>query len=92
MRLVIVGIGKNGKKLLSFPLKTGVEIVALFDNDGGKWGTEINGKKIRDLSGICSIDFDKALIVAPGSASIDMKEQLLALGVSEDKIVIARDA
>ncbi len=92
LRLVIVGIGKNGKKLLGFPLKKGIEIVALFDNDKSKWGTEEHGKKIQPPDEIQGIDFDKALIVAPGDASIDIKEQLLELGVPEEKLAIARDA
>ena len=92
LKLALFGVGKNGKKLLSFPLRKNVEIVAAFDNDKSMWNTVVEGKSIHPIDKIKGLDFDLVLIVAPGDASINMEKQLIGLGIAEEKIDIARDA
>lgn len=60
-------------------------IVALTDNDEKKWGREINGKRIISPLQIMDEEWDEIIIIIH-SAMRAVREQLVHMGISEDKI------
>jgi len=88
MKIVIFGAGECGQKLLSSPLKKDCQIICVCDNSPNKHGMLCNGHFVTpsppDLN---NMDFD-IIIVATGKYAYDVKEQLLKMGVPEEKILL----
>lgn len=85
MKLIIFGIGKAGRTLLSYSLQKGCEIVGIVDNNEFVWGSEINGIKVSSPNSISLMDYDKILVAVMRDYYAVMN-QLLSMGVSEGKI------
>lgn len=60
------------------------DIVAFIDNDSKKQGKFLDGVKIYNPQYVLQLLFDKIILMS--SQFIEMKQQLLDIGVSEDKI------
>lgn len=66
------------------------EIVGFIDNDKNKQGTIFEGKKIISPDEIETFHFDKIFIMSMNYKEI--KQQLIGLNISEEKVVIYTDA
>lgn len=86
-RVALVGVGNLGRALLGYRgfLRQGFRLVAAFDNDPAKLGTEIEGVPIYDLSQLSEVVSSKAielgLVAVPASDAQAVAEQLVAAGV-----------
>jgi len=87
MKIVIFGTGECGQKLLSTPLKENCQIVCVCDNSKNKHGMLCNGYLVYSPDVINETNFD-IVIVATGKYAYDVKEQLLKIGVPEEKILL----
>lgn len=83
MRIIIFGTGDYYKKYKKW-FRT-EDIVALIDNDLGKQGNQIDGHCVLSPSEAVLCDYDYIIILSVHE--IVMKEQLIALGVNEKKII-----
>lgn len=83
MRVVIFGIGKMYQKNKS-KLRKDIEIVALIDNDFSKQGSMVDGIKVFSPSQIMTFTYDFIFLLS--AQQMEMKEQLLELGVQGEKI------
>ena len=84
MRIVIFGTGKIYTQFRSKVNRKDI-IVAFLDNDKRKWGKELDGVYIYAPEDINQIDYD--VIVLASQYAIQMKEQLIELGCSENEII-----
>ncbi len=86
MRIVLFGAGKNLKQFLSeSPLLSYVTIVAILDNDEGKWGTKIQGYTISSPQELEKEEYEKIVVTAYYE---DIKGQLVRqFNVDEGKII-----
>lgn len=84
---VLVGVGQLGSALLSYKgfRQCGMRIIAAFDNDPDKIGTEIDGIKIydvRDLVHICKrTNVRIGIITTPQSHAQEVCRDMLAGGI-----------
>lgn len=85
MKLIIFGVGKAGKKILSYPLRKNCEIVAVVDNNKEAWGTEVEGHKVLPPNSISNLSYD-IILIAVMKYYYEVEEQLMSMGVSRDKI------
>ncbi len=87
--VVIFGCGKRGKYCHMLLLAQRIGTVRCFcDNDPGLQGTNSQGLLVGSLSGICA-EYPDAVYVVPCSQYADeMKRQLSACGIDEDKIIL----
>ncbi|BDU50283.1 redox-sensing transcriptional repressor Rex [Haliovirga abyssi] len=86
--IILVGVGRLGTALLSEPefTKESFNIAGLFDKDEKKIGTEIMGKKIRDLKEIehftsSKEDIAMAIITVPKMAAQEVCDVLVKAGI-----------
>lgn len=83
----IFGAGGLGHALLSYGgfINYGIEIVAAFDNDPGKIGTEISGKPVYDVSeakaGVEGLGVELAVICVPATHAQEVADVLVGCGV-----------
>lgn len=86
---VICGAGGLGSALLAYGgfFNYGIEIVAAFDNDPAKIGSEIAGKPVLDANtaqdGIKRLDVKLAVICVPAKYAQDVAENLVDCGVKK---------
>lgn len=88
MKLAIIGTGQVATKLLSYPLQANVEIKGIYDNNPDKWGQLFHGHEIMAVDSIKPSEYD-LVILAIINGWMDVEEQLLSLGVSKIKILLA---
>lgn len=86
--VAVVGAGKIGSALLGYGdlEKRGFEIVAAFDNDPAKVGTDVFGIEVSDLSEVDRVvaerNVELAIVATPPRAAQDVTDRLAAAGVS----------
>jgi redox-sensing transcriptional repressor len=84
---VLVGSGHLGKAILTYPgfSRYGLEIVAAFDNDPEKIGTEIAGLRVRGIGSLKPFvrkhDVRMAILTTPVSVSQVLTDRLVSAGV-----------
>lgn len=83
MKYILFGTGDYYKRYQ--PWFADKEVVAVIDNDKTKQGTIIDGYKIISPEELCNYSYDYVVILS--FYVNEMKEQLLALGVPEDKVI-----
>lgn len=89
VRVILFGAGLIGRQVLP-KLARHVEVLAFADNDTRKHGTRVSGVPVIAPDLIRKQPFDLLLI---SSTSInDINEQVLALGIAKDSIVVLGDA
>ena len=85
-RVAIFGASRGGEKTLR-TLSVEREAVFMVDNDGAKQGTRFHGLPVHAPAKLLEGGYDRVLI---GSVyALEIREQLLALGVPEARIEIA---
>ena len=88
MKIVIFGIGSAGRAILR---RYGAlyEVVAYIENNAALHGTTYADIPIQPVSSLHVLEFDR---IAMGGVWIDeMKEQLINMGISEEKIWLVED-
>lgn len=85
MRIVVFGMGKAGRTILSYTLQKGNDIVAVIDNNKSLWNKRIEGYMISDPAILHEIAYDLVL-VAIVKDYCTVREQLLSMGVPDIKI------
>lgn len=90
--IIVLCTGEIGSKLLSYGLKSDCVIVGVYDNNEKKWGNTINGYSINNPSEIKDQNFDIAIIASTKyEVIVQLTEQLIELGVSREKQLIATE-
>jgi redox-sensing transcriptional repressor len=85
--IALIGAGNLGTAIASSDIFAdhGFQIVAVFDNDPAKVGTEVGGIAVRDLAELRQAVEEEEIVVAvlavPGSAAQALADQLVAAGV-----------
>lgn len=74
-KIIIWGAGNICKEYLRKEKFHNFNIICLVDNDERKWGTELEGIKIKNPDALSNIQFDKILILA--NAFEEIKTQIL---------------
>lgn len=83
----VVGVGGLGRALLSYGgfFRYGIEIVAGFDNDPEKTGTDVSGKPVYDVSEIGAqcrrLGVTLAIVCVPATVAQTVAEALIGAGV-----------
>jgi len=86
-RVALVGVGNLGSALLGYRgfVEQGFRIVAAFDTDPGKIGTEIEGIKISTLDRlgdeISSQNIELGMVAVPAAFAQEVADRLVACGV-----------
>lgn len=84
-RIILFGAGLIGRQV--FPkLGKHVHVLAFSDNDANKQGGSISGVPVIAPKNIVDYDFDAVLISSTSIA--DIRDQLLELGISKEKIAV----
>lgn len=87
-RVIVVGAGKIGSALVQYHgfAERGFDIVAIFDNDPAKIGSQWNGLVVRDAAQLekecAAIKPDIAVIVTPGEVAQTMTDRVVKCGVT----------
>jgi len=87
-RVALVGVGNLGRALLGYRgfHRQGFRLVAAFDNDATKIGSEIEGVPIHSLSQLTEIvsqeQVELGLVAVPANDAQAVADQLVAAGVS----------
>ena len=84
MKAIVFGATKSALDIIR-SLKKKIDIVAFCDNDTNKIGGEIDGKPVISPDSLSSYEWDKIYIIS-FSAMHPIREQLLRLGIPEEKI------
>jgi redox-sensing transcriptional repressor len=85
--IALIGAGNLGTAIASSDIFAdhGFQIVAVFDNDPAKVGTEVGGIEVRDLAELRQAVEEEEIVVAvlavPGSAAQALADQLVDAGV-----------
>lgn len=86
---VIFGAGGLGSALLAYGgfSNYGIDIVAAFDNDPAKIGTEIGGRPVLSAktaqNGVKELDVKLAVICVPAKYAQEVAEELVACGIKK---------
>lgn len=84
-KYILFGTGTYYKNNID-RVKSKVDIVALLDNSKKKEGVYIDGIKVYMPCSICEFMYDKILLLATDILAREMYNQLITLGVKNDKI------
>lgn len=82
-RVAVVGVGRLGRAIASYPgfEGQGFDIIALYDADPSLVGSEIEGRKVRDVSeleGDLRVDpVDIGIVAVPGDVAQDVVDTLV---------------
>jgi redox-sensing transcriptional repressor len=85
--IALFGAGNLGRAIASSDIFAdhGFQMVAIFDADQGKIGTDVGGQKVRPIENLQQIVRDEDIVVGvlavPGGAAQDIADQLVAAGV-----------
>lgn len=90
MQAVIFGWGNYGRALKRGLEKYyGIEVIAICDNDEGKWGATEDGVPIIAPKQLPEIFFEKIFIcIRKGELFKSVEKQLLEMKISKDKVVV----
>lgn len=86
-RVAMIGAGKIGSALVQYRgfTQRGFDIVAIFDNDPAKVGTQWNGLTVQPITRLEAelgqAPIDMAVLVTPAEAAQGVADRLVALGV-----------
>ena len=86
-QVVIVGAGKIGSALAQYSgfRHRGFRVVAVYDNNPAKIGTQWDGHSVRDIaqlvSDVTSLRADIAVLAVPGAAAQDTAEVIVRAGI-----------
>ena len=84
-RIVLFGAGSYAHMILQLP-EVGPDLIeCVVDNNSSRWGSDIYGVPIRSPDAVAP---EADLIVVASSYHHEIREQLLKMGVSDDRIVI----
>lgn len=89
MKLVIFGLGDIYNKVKHYFYKNKTEIVALIDNSQSLLGTLVDGCLVASPKHIQHYEYDYIIITS--NYAIEMRRQLIELGVRPDKLLHFRD-
>lgn len=84
MKVIVFGLGDVYSKVKPYFYKGKAEIVALVDNSQALFGTLVDGHTVDSPQNIRHYQYDS--IVITSLAALEMKRQLIGLGISPDKI------
>ena len=84
MKIIVFGTGVYWNNRKKYVLDS-CDIVCFLDNNPDKWNNEIDGKMIVNPQSIYQYQFDYIVIMCKDEKSVSA--QLIALGVSKDKIL-----
>ncbi len=85
LRIVVFGLGEIYSKVKHYFCESKAEIVALVDNSRALLGTLVDGHAVDDPQNIRRYQYD--FIVITSQAAVEMRSQLIKLGVQPDKII-----
>ncbi len=88
MRIVIFGTGQIYCQQRKY-LEPDKEIVVFIDNDSAKWNTYLDGVKIVSPKDVCGLEYDYIILMS--MYAHEMKLQLYALGIPQEKIIHYED-
>lgn len=86
--VIIFGSGNIGKLIYLYLLHKKIEAKAFADNDGTKWGGEIENILVESPNKIAVLYPQAFYIVANARHYQEMKEQLIQLGVEKNNIIL----
>lgn len=89
MKIIVFGLGAIYNKVKPFFRKGKVEVVALVDNSQKLFGTLVDGHVVDYPKYIQHYQYDYVMITS--KYAIEMRQQLIELGVQPDKILHFRD-
>lgn len=84
---IIFGSGGVGIRVMELLLSEGNDVICFADNSNIKWGTACEGRRVIPPDKILEQRFDYVAIGAFKASDI-IKNQLLGMGISEEKIVV----
>lgn len=91
MNVVVFGTGlyyQNRKEKLK---QKDITVVSFWDNNGEKWGMELDGMAIQPPQKDIAEQYDYILLMSKDTNHAEMKSQLLSLGIEEKKIISFAD-
>jgi len=88
IKLLLFGAGLVGIQVLPKYLQK-FNVLAFADNDRSKHGTRLSGIEIVSAERICDFDYD--FIVITSTASAQIFDQLLSMGILKEKIKEAHE-
>ncbi len=88
-KVFIFGAGQGGVNLGKYikDINKTIQIMGYLDNGSGKWNTEVDGYTIYNPDYVLGQELDKVIIASDWRNEI--KQQLLEMGINEEKILIA---
>ena len=86
VQIVIWGTGIVAERICNYPLKEGVNIEAVVDNNSDKWGEKFLNYTILAPTELQNLSYDKIVILSSKYAS-EIYSQLIEMGIDESKIV-----
>lgn len=84
MKLVVFGTGKLYQRYKSYFLKDNHRIIAFLDNNPDMWGKHMDGVQIYNPIDVMKMDFE--MIILMSLKENEMYEQLLKIGIEENKL------
>ena len=87
-RLILVGAGNLGSALVGYPglNEHGFNLVAVFDNNASKVGSQLRGLEIQDMEGIrtknAALQARIAILAVPALAAQNVVERLVDAGIA----------
>lgn len=89
MKVIVFGLGDVYSKVKPYFYKGKAEIVALVDNSQALFGTLVDGHTVDFPQNIRHYQYDS--IVITSLAALEMKRQLIGLGISPDRVIHFQD-
>ena len=89
IKVVLFGAGIIGREVLS-KLGKHIKVLAFTDNDTGKHGMFVSGIPVIEPAEITKLDYEHILITSTSIS--DISDQLQAMGIEEQEIVIVNEA
>lgn len=88
MKIILFGTGVYYRRYRG-KIPDNIEVIGLLDNNEKLWNACLDGTVIYPPQEIFSLSFDNVVLLS--AKAYEMKEQLLEMGVSEDKILYWRE-
>lgn len=85
LKIVVFGLGDIYSKVKHYFYEEKDKIVALIDNNPGLFGTVVDGYMVDNPKHIQNYHYDSVVITS--NAALEMKQQLIELGIESDKII-----
>lgn len=89
-KIIIFGCGENGNQLywLLVNNKADNQVVCFCDNNSSRWGSKLLSNNIYSPEEATALYEDAYFIIANGEYYLDMRRQLLSLGISKSQILL----